>query len=217
MRAAVFSDVEGTLVDTSLPRLSLRVGRQLGIFSRWKMAELGALGLASRVAPTSAGKSLRLLIIKRAMSGRTVEEVERLSTAVAPVALDKVKQGTLNRLRRHQSEGLPLVLMSAGLHQVIEKIAGELGARGEGTRFLLRGERYLPRFDGPVCEGSGKAARARKVMEEMGYDAAASYGYGDTASDIPFLELFGHAYVVDPAPELEAQAKTRGWEVLWKG
>jgi hypothetical protein len=30
------------------------------------------------------------------------------------------------------------------------------------------------------------------VLAECGWDAAAGYAYGDTAGDVPFLELFGH-------------------------
>lgn len=90
-KAAVFSDVEGTLVDASLPRLSLQVGRRIGVFPRWKMAA---------------------------------------------------------------------------------------------------------------------------IARELGCDPANCYAYGDTATDIPFLEAFGHARAVDPDEGLEAEAKKRGWEII---
>jgi phosphoserine phosphatase len=48
----------------------------------------------------------------------------------------------------------------------------------------------------------------------MGYNPAESYAYGDTSSDIPFLELFGQPHVVDPDQRLASEAKLRGWPVI---
>ena len=72
---AVFSDVEGTLVDASLPRLSLKVGREMGFFSRWQVAQLAVLAMLGKVAPGRFKQDLRLLSIKRAMLGQTDDTV----------------------------------------------------------------------------------------------------------------------------------------------
>ncbi len=48
----------------------------------------------------------------------------------------------------------------------------------------------------------------------MGWDAASSYAYGDTASDIPYLALFGHPAAVDPDRRLAAEAERRGWPII---
>ena len=213
-KAAVFSDVEGTLVDASLPRLSLQVGSRMGVFPRWKMAELAVYGLIAKVLPPKRQRWLRFYIIKRAMVGRTEAEVVRLCEAVTPRVVASLKPSNWERVKRHRDEGLPLVLMSAGLHEVIARLGQELGARGEGTHFVVRGGKYLAQFDGPICEGTGKRDRALSIARELGCDPAQCYAYGDTAADIPFLEAFGHPCAVDPDPALEAEAVKRGWEIL---
>ncbi len=52
------------------------------------------------------------------------------------------------------------------------------------------------------------------MLAELDVDPAISYAYGDTASDIPFLTLFGHPCAVDPDAELAAEATRRGWQIL---
>jgi HAD superfamily hydrolase (TIGR01490 family) len=212
-QAAVFSDVEGTLVDASLPRLSLQVGSRIGVFPRWKMLELTVYGLVAKVLPSKYQRRMRFYIIKRAMVGRTEAEVARLCEAVTPHVVASLKQSHWERLKRHKDEGLSVVLMSAGLHEVIARLGQELGARGEGTHFVIRDGRYLTQFDGPICEGTGKRDRALSIARELGCDPSECYAYGDTAADIPFLEAFGHPCAVDPDEGLEAEATRRGWDI----
>lgn len=214
MGGAVFTDVEGTLVDGSLPRISLEIGRKMGVFPRWKIWELGAISLATKLLPGERRRRARFLIIKRAMVGRSEPEILQLCEAMVPAVLARIKVGQMARLRRHKEDGLPLVLMSAGLHEVIARLGTELGGRGEGTRFVKQDGKYLAKFDGAPCEGEGKAARAQAVMQEWDCDPALCYGYGDTAGDIPFLALFGHPHAVDPDEGLQQEAKKRGWPIL---
>jgi HAD superfamily hydrolase (TIGR01490 family) len=214
MPGAVFSDVEGTLVDANLPRMSLALGRKLGFFTRWQMAQLGALSLLGKTLPGGLSQRTRLTSIRRAMAGQREEDVKKLVEAVLPQVMSRIKPGSLARLQAHQREGLPLVLMSGGLHELIARLGDELGGRGEGTRYRKAGGRFLAEFDGPVCQGEGKAARARAICVESGYDPADCYAYGDTGNDISFLALFGHPHAVDPDDELAAEAQRRGWPII---
>jgi len=213
-RAAVFSDVEGTLIDGSLPRLSLDAGSKMGFFSPWQKSQFYFFGILGKIAQGKLRQSVRLAAIKRAMAGQKRRNVQKLVEVVVPQVIALVKPATLARLKAHQAEGMPLFLLSAGLHELVEGIAVELGGRGEGTRYIERGGIYQAELDGPACQGEGKAARALAICAEMGFDPAQCYAYGDTINDVPFLALFGHAYVVDPDEGLAAEARRRGWPVL---
>ena len=215
MAGAVFSDVEGTLVDANLPKMSVALGRKMGYFSQWQIAQLGVLSMLGKFLPGEMRGRVRLAGIRRAMAGQRVEDVTNLVEAVLPQVMAKIKPGTMARVKEHQQEGLPLVLMSGGLHELIVRLGEELGGRGEGTRYAKANGRFLARFDGVVCQGEGKAERARAVCTEMAYDPAECYAYGDTGNDIPFLSLFGHPHAVDPDSELAAEAARRGWPILW--
>src|SRR5262245_15460457 len=119
VRAAVFSDVEGTLVTASIPRLSLSLGRKLRLFSAWQSAQTLALNGAAQLLPGRASRSLQLYSIARAMAGEGEAEVNRLLDALTPAVMQHLKPEMLARLRAHQEAGLPLVLVSAGLHEAV--------------------------------------------------------------------------------------------------
>jgi HAD superfamily hydrolase (TIGR01490 family) len=213
-KAAVFSDLEGTLVDGSLPRMSLAEGSKLGFFSPWQKAQFYFFGVLGEIAPGKLKQTVRLAAIKRAMAGQRSQNVGRLVEAVVPQAMALVKPSMLARLKAHQAEGMPLFLLSAGLHELVQAIAVELGGRGEGTRYIEHDGIYQAGLDGLACQGEGKAARALAICTEMGLDPAQCYAYGDTINDLPFLAMFGHPHAVDPDAGLAEEAKRRGWPVV---
>ena len=213
-KAAVFSDVEGTLIDGNLPRMSLAAGSKLGLFSPWQKTQYYFFGIMGKIAPGGMKQNVRLAAIKRAMAGQKAGNVDKMLDAVLPEAMARLKSGTLKRIQAHQRDGMPLYLLSAGLDQLIARIGTELGGKGEGTRYVERDGIYLAQLDGPVCQGEGKAARALAICKENGFDPAQCYAYGDTANDIPFLKLFGHPHAVDPDEKLAEEARRQNWPIL---
>lgn len=213
-KSAVFSDVEGTLIDGNLPRMSLAAGDKLGFFNPWQKTQFYFFGILGKIAPGKMKQGVRLAAIKRAMSGQKRGNVGKLVEAVLPQAMARIKKGSLERLRAHQREGMPLFLLSAGLHELIVRIGEELGGQGEGTRYAHSNGVYIAQLDGPALQGEGKAARAKAICKEQGFDPAQCYAYGDTANDIPFLKLFGHPHAVDPDEKLAEEAKRQGWPIL---
>jgi HAD superfamily hydrolase (TIGR01490 family) len=148
------------------------------------------------------------------IKGHTTAEMERINAVVGPELLQRIKPGSLERIREHQQAGRPVVVVSAGAHEMVEAFAKVLGAvSGEGTRLEHKDGIYTGGGD-EVCQGEGKARRVRQVAAERGYDLTQSYGYGDTLSDVTFLELLGHPAVIDPEPELVIVARQRGWTVI---
>ncbi|HZG68610.1 MAG TPA: HAD family phosphatase [Herpetosiphonaceae bacterium] len=214
MQAAVFSDVEGTLVDGSIPQIALAVGRTLRLFSAPKRLQVAVLERAGRLGPAKLERTLQLYALLRATAGMRPPEVARWTEALVPALTARFKPGSWRLLQAHQAAGLPLVLISGGLHEGIARLASDLGARGEGTKVHQRNGRYAGAVDGRVCQGVGKAERARAILNELGCDPSQCYAYGDTASDITFLELFGHPHAIDPDPRLAAEARTRGWPII---
>lgn len=210
----VFSDVEGTLTRGSLPALSVEVGLEIGIFALGQARQLRALLWAAAHGPATVQRSLLFIAALRAAAGIDEAAVERWVAAIMPRVLPRVKPGSLARLRAHQAAGLPLVLASGGMHPLIARLAQELGGHGEGTKLQLHNGVYTAKIAGMVCQGEGKAERTRQLMAQAGCDPRDCYGYGDTASDIPFLALFGHPHAVDPDAILAAEAHRRGWQIV---
>lgn len=214
MQGAVFSDVEGTLIDGSIPQLALAVGLAERLFSPWQRLQIGALDLVARFGPSRIERTVRLIALLRATAGLDEQQVKRWVDALTPALKRAIKPGILARIEAHQTAGLPLILVSGGLHEAIADLGLKLGGHGEGTKLRQRNGRYQGRLDGPVCQGVAKRERAEQVIAERGYDATLCYGYGDTASDIPFLRLFGFPHAVDPDAGLAVEARQRGWPIV---
>lgn len=213
MQGAVFSDVEGTLVRGSLPRMFLATGHQLGIFSPWQRAQIGALRQAEQRVPRLM-RPLQLTALLVALHGQPTERVQRWIEATVPQLMQQIKPAMLQHVREHQAANRPLILVSGALHNAVVRFAAELGGQGEGTKVQQRAGRYRARLDGAICQGQAKAARAQAVLQAHGFDPAQCYAYGDTASDIPFLAVFGHPHAVDPDAPLLQAAQRRGWPIL---
>lgn len=103
---------------------------------------------------------------------------------------------------------------SAAFFEMVGPIGEMLGAdRVAATRLVVADGRYT----GAVAfsaYGPHKAEAIRELAERQGYDLAASYGYSDSATDVPMLELVGHPTAVNPDRALRRIAAERGWPVL---
>lgn len=214
MRPAVFSDVEGTLIDGSLPQIFLELGEQMGTYSPWQRAQIRALRKVAQPLGAKMRRQALILSVIIATGGQSPQTIQHMVDRSMPTLMARLKPGSLSRIQAHQQAGLPLVLISAGMHEAIAGLGRALNGRGEGTKMQLRDGRFRARLDGPLYQGKAKAARAKALMNEMGVDPKHSYAYGDTASDIPFLALFGHPHAVDPDPALAAHAQRHGWAVV---
>ena len=73
---------------------------------------------------------------------------------------------------------------------------------------------YTGLLDGPFCYGEGKAEAISALAAERGIDLAESWSYSDSMSDLPMMELVGHAVAVNPDSELASLARRRGWPVV---
>ena len=214
MQPAIFSDVDGTLISISVPRVSIQVARAMGLIARGKLAKIAALRVLLEVVPKRFEKDLTLRLVGAAIEGHTVEVIAQVNQQTLPTLQQHLKPKTLAQLQHYQKLGLPLVLLSGGMHEAVESLAASLNARGEGTRFVVNAGRYTSAISGIASLGAGKAARARLIAAECGYDLARSYAFADGVSDIPFLALFGHPTAVDPDAGLRAHAEKHGWPIL---
>ena len=55
-----------------------------------------------------------------------------------------------------------------------------------------------------------------KLAREQGINLNQSYCYTDSIVDLPALEMVGFPVAVYPDEELEAMAKSNGWETIGK-
>lgn len=61
-----------------------------------------------------------------------------------------------------------------------------------------------------VPSGPGKATAINEVLGKQ-----VDVCFGNSIHDLEMLEIANRAYVVNPNPDLERTAKSRGWEIYW--
>ena len=64
------------------------------------------------------------------------------------------------------------------------------------------------------AQGENKAVAIRELAQQRGIDLAESFSYSDSATDIPMLEVVGHAFAVNPDKELSKTAHEKEWPIL---
>lgn len=215
LRSAVFSDLEGTLINISFPRTYFEQAHQMGLVPAINVAQTAFLNLLSKPfsSKSKIGGILRYLAIMTAMRGLPMSHNPAVMERVNPLLHAALKPKPVARIREYESQGYPVILVSAALQQGVENFAATLGWRGEGTRPILVDGRFTGRAEKPLS-GEAKVERVREVAADMGIDLTRSVGFGDTLTDVPFLSILGSAYVVDPDNDLRAIAAAKGWTVI---
>ena len=135
---------------------------------------------------------------------------ETMVEVIEPIVYDEA----LDLIRRHQSIGRRVFIVSASPEEIVAPLAQYLGVdEAISSRATLDEE---GRYTGEVefySYGPFKADAIRSVAERDGIDLDGSYAYSDSATDLPMLESVGHPVVVNPDRDLARIAAERCWEV----
>lgn len=123
-----------------------------------------------------------------------------------------IRPAVVRALVRHRLSGHAVVLVSGSFPACLEPLQVAVGARHllctrplVGTDGLLTGEIEQPMI------GASKAVAMRALAREHGYSLPRSFGYGDHASDLPFLLEVGHPTVVGSDPVLDRYVAQNHW------
>ena len=214
-RAAAFFDLDKTIIAGSSALAFSRPFRREGLIGRRVMLR---------------GAYAQLLLVLSGADAQTMESLRRRLTALCEGwEVDQVRAIVAETLHeivqpmvyaeatalidRHRAAGEDVVVLSASGQEVVEPIAAMVGAdRAVATRMAIRGGRYAGEIEF-YCYGEEKAAAARRLADEHGYDLADCHAYTDSITDLPLLEAVGHPVVVNPDRELRRIARERGWPV----
>ncbi|MCA1711937.1 MAG: HAD-IB family hydrolase [Actinobacteria bacterium] len=215
-RSAAFFDLDRTLISgASAYAFGVAAWRTNMVPGR----ELLRDGLSALVFRMTGGSDARSEAtrdrILAAVAGQRVEDLEALGDLVVPRLLDKVRPEARSLLEMHANAGRHRYIVSASPVELIGRLADALGLEGGiGTVSEIVDGCYTGQLAAPFCYGPGKAEGIEKIAAERGYDLQLSYGYSDSSSDLPMLELVGHPVAVNPDRALEEVAHQRGWPIV---
>ncbi|PRX50556.1 HAD superfamily hydrolase (TIGR01490 family) [Prauserella shujinwangii] len=212
---AAFFDLDKTIIASSSALAFSKPFLRQGLINRRAALKSAYAQLMFSLAGADADKTERLRAeISRLCTGWNVEQVrsivaETLHDVVAPL----VYAEAADLIERHKAEGHDVVLLSATGEELVTPIAEMLGVTGSvATRMEIADGRYTGNIDF-YCYGEHKAAAAKRLAAECGYDLAASHAYTDSSTDVPLLEVVGHPHAVNPDRALRRLAVERGWPV----
>jgi len=218
----VIVDVEGTMTGGAMWR---GIGRYLTThghslaYRLFVAANMPGLLLSKTGAGLSLGdfqnyKNLWLERQARLLAGFSHDQMAELARYVVDDELwPGRRDSVIDELALHHEQGRRLLIASGMYPIVLEELAQRFDygpIEYVGTPLLCEDGRFTGRFAGPVCVGQEKARRAKTHLG----DAIVAAAYGDTASDIPMMEMAAEPVAVCPERALAEEARTRGWRIL---
>ncbi|MCJ7667829.1 MAG: HAD-IB family hydrolase [Anaerolineae bacterium] len=150
--------------------------------------------------------------------GYAKDEVTKVMATVLGEQLESdLNKPVLEELRRHQSEGDEVVMVSGAFEALLELFSREVGVEHVlGTQLEFVEGRCTGRTANIPCMGPEKLRRLQELIEVKGWEVewATSYSYADNISDLPVLEVVGNPVAVNPDKELKSLAQEKGWRIL---
>lgn len=207
MTLAIF-DLDGTIThrDTLFPlvlrHLALRPWRLLRLF--------GVLPALLRYAFDRDRGALKQGLLRATMRGTSRSEIDALSREFVR---GKIAHGcfrdALAAIRRHRDAGHFLVLMSASVDFYVPEFGRQLGFdQVISTEVRWDGDRLDGTLTSANRRGEEKARCVRALLGE--HQAADSFAYGNSASDLPHLRLVAHGLLVNGSPAARREAAALG-------
>lgn len=213
MRAALF-DMDRTLVRKETASLYVRYQRSIGEARRrdmlrviywvtqYTMGMIDAPDVAARVARSLEGMP------ESVMAARCDDWFRRyVETHVCDLGRRAVE--------RHRERGDLLAIVTGAspyaAHPLARRlriphvVASELEVADNGS--------FTGKFVDPLCYGTGKIVRAKRLAEQHGFALEEATFYSDSFTDLPLLEAVAEPVIVNPDPRLERLAKRRGWRI----
>jgi HAD superfamily hydrolase (TIGR01490 family) len=216
---AAFFDLDRTLLSRSSSLALAGPFRERGLIRRRQLAKAAVAQLV--FARFGAGKRRVGATATSAMSVLHGLPVETMSQLVAeawePVLRPLVYREAVELAREHAARGEPVIVVSAALQEVVERIVEELGFDGAlASRAEVEDGVYTGRLERRLY-GHEKVDALEELARERGLELSRSTAYSDSYSDIPFLDAVGNPVAVNPDWALRRVARERAWPILrWR-
>jgi HAD superfamily hydrolase (TIGR01490 family) len=213
--AAVFFDLDGTLVVGQTTVLLVKFLRKAGVVSWSFLLGTGLWFLGYKVGLVKVTENARE---KGAgvFRGLTEDEVEELMIRFTSEVLEpRFHPAAIAALAEHLAESDRVVVVSAALDPVVAALCRRLGVTEYvGTPCEVVEGRYTGRLTGPSPYAAKKVKVAAEYMERWGVDASDCWAYADHGTDLDLLRSVGHPVAVNPRPALREAAEQEGWPIL---
>ncbi len=213
-KAAVFFDVDGTLVQTTIVHyyVYFRRRRMSPLLSKLWYA-LFLVKCVYYLLLDKIDRSMLNVVFYRNYAGLPTAWIKaRVRDCYSDVIKPRQFEQAAACIAEHRAAGRKVVLVTGSIDFIIEPLAGDLAVDSVVAPSLIESDgRFTGELNCPPIGQKEKARRVRRFAQENGVDLSLSHAYGDSIADLPMLDLVGYPHVVNPDRALAATAEARGW------
>ncbi|MEW1775974.1 HAD-IB family phosphatase [Streptomyces sp. NPDC086777] len=210
---AVF-DLERTVVDSNIVEQYLWVrttGLRKAAWPKEAADLLVSLPGYLRDERRDRGEFIRAFLRRyRGMPLARLEDVVR--RGYADTMLRHTSADAVARIREHRAAGHRTVLVTGSVALLAAPLA-DLFDEVVGSSMHVRDGVLTGYLAKPPLVDEARAAWLQRYAEEGGYDLTASYGYGDSHCDLPWLSLLGRPSAINPDAGLARESHRRNWDI----
>ena len=114
-----------------------------------------------------------------------------------------------------KKRGYYTICLSVGAGEVISLACNGLGIDEEiSTRLEIKNGKYAGKILTKVHIPGEKRGEVMRILKRKNLDKRASYGFGDSESDICFLELVENPFLLNASDKIKNIGKERGWKII---
>ncbi len=185
-----------------------------------KLADSDALAEADRFMAAYDAGTLEIADFLRfqwrEFIGKSVAEVEALCrehfvTSVLPYCRAKAKK----EIDICRAQGMQIWILTSTCRFLAQPVADHFGVDHLfGAEIEVKDGLVTGNATGLYPCGEAKVAAAREIAQKAACTLGECRAYGDSINDLPLLKAVGMGFAVNPAPALEAAAKSCGFEIF---
>lgn len=216
-QGAAFFDLDKTVLSTSASVALRHALVDSGLIGRRSAFRhlLGHVPYLLRGADEQRMQSMstQLARVITGWNAQALEDTVRqaLSRAIDPVVFGEA----LSLFASYREQGIPIVIASASLEQMVRPIGEHLGADFTiGSQCALNDDGT---FTGELTSFNyldQKAANCTALAEQHNWSMEDSFAYSDSVTDLPLLQAVGHPVAVNPDAALRRFATEYGWPIV---
>ncbi len=217
--SAAFFDLDRTLLAGASGPVISKALRTAGVLSD---KAIPGEQLMTRIF-NSYGETLPAMALTRTAvnfaKGWPLASVRKAAAAAAPELLSIVQPRVAELFAEHRAAGRPIVLATTSPFELVKPLADLLGMDDViATRYGVDDSGLFDgSIDGRFVWSKGKLDAVRDWAAAAGVSLADSFAYSDSVFDVPLLSAVGHAFAVNPDPNLRVVALARRWPQLSLG
>ena len=216
-RAAVFYDVDGTLVNSNIVYVYVYYALRLrGMGTRMRKVLRGLALAPVYTAAEVVNRTWFNRLFYANYRGVTEDSLIHLGREVArEVLLPNLYPEARARIEQAHRLGLTQVIVSGSLDHVLRPFAEALGIEHViANRLEVHGGKATGKLLPPVVAGLHKKELVEQFAAREGIDLQHSYALADSRADLELLRAVGYPCAVNPDAILEKEARRGAWPIL---